>query len=268
MKAVKKDNVIIYQPGKVGSSSVHSILRESDEREVTKIHGLVYQYAGRYGDILRTDINYLQQISKSGLSSNHKKRTLKNTLGDLMRISKARKAIKQNNRIKIITLVREPISRNFSSFFQNYRDIYGEGFLRFSIDKIDHEFKNRFNHLNVLEWYDYEFKKVIKLDLFTDQFDKEKGYCIMQKGKFDVLVLKMEQLNHVWKEAFEGIGLHVQKMKHTHAGSKKDYKDLYNNYKMQLKLEPEFLDSIYSSKYMTTFYDDSEIEQFYQNWSR
>ncbi|MHA7865789.1 putative capsular polysaccharide synthesis family protein, partial [Flagellimonas marinaquae] len=137
--------VLVYQMGKVGSSSVnHSI-------------GAVYP-------------GYCFQIHR--FSSDHR------YIGEVYR-----QYYQNKIPLKIISMVREPIERNISAFFQWNKSINSTEFQK---EKVDMEglmasFLEKFNHQRPLEWFDKNIYKHFNIDVFNREFP-ERGYDIFVRG--------------------------------------------------------------------------------------
>lgn len=128
--------IMIYQMGKVGSSSIYKTLIEAGYINTFQIHTLGKK---------RKVINY------SGFE--HQPYHLDET--DFIN----NYDIQKN---KIITLVRDPIERNISAFFENFRRFVGIPFKdnNFTIEEIKDIFLERFPHNQAIDWYDIEFKGI------------------------------------------------------------------------------------------------------------
>jgi hypothetical protein len=118
----------------------------------------------------------------------------------------------KSHKAKIITLVREPVGRNVSAFFQNYKRFTGSGFHDSyfeAVDLINMFFKN-YNHEVPLSWFDIEIKETLDIDVYDYTFPKEKGFLAIQKGNIELLILKMEMSDAIKQKViseFLNIGL-------------------------------------------------------------
>lgn len=184
---------------------------------------------------------------------------------------------------KVVTLTRESVSRNISVFFENL-DVRYVNDNRYEIKS--HYYKipstqlelNRYEHLSDLffdrvnhdspdQFFEREIKGVLNVDVFTHRFPTSKGYCILKGDIADVLVLRLEDLNRVAKDAFnEFLGLKDFKLINANIGSEKNYSRLYKTFKKCVEFPDDYLNRMYDSRYMRHFYTKNEIETFKQKW--
>lgn len=244
----EKPPVIILTPGKVGSSSVYKTLRKTIDNSVFHIHCFS-----------ETRINRSISIH---ISSHRKSRPLHLIVSELLR-----KKLKNYSGDKyIITIVREPVSRAVSAFFQNtelYRkDIEKEGL---EIDEIKAK-KLLMNNLSngvtheLEEWFGDEINDNFGIDVFEKPFDIKKGYMINRKDKIHHLILKMENLNETFPNAIQEF-LKLSEplnLQNANIGEQKHYAQSYKRIKNDIKLSPDRIDKIISSKYFQQFYKDQE----------
>lgn len=103
---MEKQTVLIYQMGKVGSSSIYQSLAQSDDFKPYHIHTLN-----------QITIQKIKERSKlKGLKIEQHIYDSEHILGKFFEQT-------PQDKLKIITLVREPISRNIAAYFQNL-DVY------------------------------------------------------------------------------------------------------------------------------------------------
>lgn len=171
--------------------------------------------------------------------------------------------------IDIVTMVRDPIARNVSAFFQAYDyfiESQPEGW-NMSMDKMLDIYDKEIMHEVPLGWLDFELKAVTGVDVYSKPFDHEKGYTIFDHDLYKTLVLKIEtsddaKLNGM-KEMF---GLSDMTIYRGNVGSDKSYADTYKDFKDSLRLTPEYVNKMYDSKYMNHFYTPDEVEKFKARW--
>lgn len=263
--------VLLYQMGKVGSKTIRLSLREygfkgpiyhshlltEDRIRETEEQRKKYFRTDRHGYLTRPWMNRFLRDSVDGKYGSH--------------------------RWKLITLTREPISRNISAFFENcvitpledgegYRIVSDYYDLDITISDKDYEklmnaFMEKLNHDSPLDFFDKEIKAVLGVDIYAEQFDKEKGYEIFEKDNYDVLVIKLEKLKECASEAFkEFMGLDGFTLVDTNVGSEKDYAALYKDFRVNAIIPQSYVDHLYNSKYMNAFYTEEEKSKFLERW--
>ncbi len=179
--------------------------------------------------------------------------------------------IKKQKHIQIITLVREPIARDISRYFQSFyteytawldqtNDLYKD-FIRMT--------KGFLKDRNQFVWFNQEIKKVFGIDVYEYPFDKEKGYALIEEDNISILILKMEKLNEL--ESVVGEFLKIENFELVNANEAKDrpYRYMYEEFKQNVKLPQSYVDSYYKDNpYMDHFYSEKEKAKFLDKWSR
>jgi hypothetical protein len=249
--------IIILTPGKVGSSSVYYTLKKESTHQVFHIHN--FSKAG------------IEKSIRDHIHSNRKSKPLHLIVSKILR----KKLKTYTGKLFIISIIREPISREISSFFQNsdqYKDILENKKLEIDIDVAQKILKEKFetNICNELqEWFDLEIKGNFGIDVFAEKFDYEKKYVISNNNNNHLLLLKMEDLDAVFPIAIKnllnlGAPLQLQK---ANVGDDKHYASTYKNIKKNIKLDDKTINQIVNSSFFQNFYleDKSKI---IDKWSK
>ncbi len=190
-----KTPLIIYQMGKVGSSSITESLKSSGINKFKFIYP-VHTLTSDGIDTLR-DIYYGKNFnsfttpfsprSKHLLESEYLRRQLDKGL--------------HRKKWKIVTLVREPVARNVSTYFQIIDLLYPNFTEEYHTQTIKtDELIERFLNDDELRdqpstWYDSQLKTVFGIDVFSSDFPTSKGYKIYESEHADVLLIRLESLN-------------------------------------------------------------------------
>jgi len=252
----KKPIILIYQMGKVGSTSIQKSLEIYGIKPVFHIHFL--------------DPSNISLYLKSTLK-NYNERTLFNIIQNINFFNIAaiyKDVVLKHRKSRIITIVREPIGRNISAFFQVVKN-YAKNILKLNLDELTDLFFNRFDrHSRPLEWFDTEFKKTLNIDIYQHSFPIEKGYQILKENNLEILILKLEIDDQKKEEAIsEFLGLESKfKWTNFNVGESKNYSTLYKNFKEKIKLPRTYIEQILNSKYIKHFYSDEEIEAIEKVW--
>jgi len=178
---------------------------------------------------------------------------------------------------KVITLVREPISRAVSDVFQNMADTIpginsvGENSANqiisdYIVDRLD-RFDEKTDYL--CTWFDKEVKAAFELDVFATPFNQSAGFQIYRSAKADILCLKLENLSACHQQAFgDFLGVRNFKLIDANAASVKPYRGLYRRVQATIRIPPACLQRIYSSRFVQHFYTPEEIDRFKAKWQR
>lgn len=175
---------------------------------------------------------------------------------------------------KVIALVRDPVARNVSSFFQHLQ--FNFPTLR-SVDKRDpnklEELTQRFlfesegTHKFPLTWFHREVRDVFGIDVFAEPFPHEQGYQIYEGEKADLLVIRLEDLDDCGAAALEAfLDLEDVELLTVNKASGKKYDGGYRTFKNSLRLPNGYLDRMYGSRMARHFYRPHEIEIFRSSW--
>lgn len=191
-------------------------------------------------------------------------------------IMKIRERIKIGKELRVITSVREPVSRNISFMFYILPRLLGEYAYVPNTLKSKNAYTEIFedmyykfiNHDYVLNWFDDEVYKYLGINIYEYPFDKEKGYSIIEKGNIKLLVLKLEKLNECVQVIRQFTGAKNFELAKENSSNDYWYKPIYDNFKKNFIPNREYLNKLYGSKFMQYFYSDNEIEAFYKKWLR
>lgn len=219
-KYASPEFILIYQMGKVGSTSLEAAIEKS-----ANLHTLYNNHPCPYNHTLR----YL------GLNAWAKERFL--TL--------VKKAILcRRKELKIITIFREPLSRNLSMLMQDYAFWHCHAFRNGYISGKSEDanvprtvFEKAFNHDYPYRWFDNEIKKLTSINIFAEsQALIDNGWAIYEKGRYKVLAIEFGMLNRVIKEVevIKFIGQKLE-LKNQNKGAKKWYAPIYNGFDAEWK---------------------------------
>ena len=236
--------IIILTPGKVGSSSVYFTLKGKIPNKVFHIHYL--------------SSNGILEAKEQHLKSDRKSIPLHLIISGFLND----KLAKYNGEVNIITIVREPISRQISSFFQNI-DFYKSSIESESLDIDINKSINILNDLfedNICQksenWFEQEIHKNFGIDVFMQPFNEKKNYMIFLEGRYKLLLMKMETIDQIFSKAIQEF---LSKdapiyLKKSNIGENKHYAKRYIKIKKEFKIDSNSLEGIVSSKYFKHFY--------------
>jgi len=171
--------------------------------------------------------------------------------------------------VKLITPVREPVARNISAFFENLKVFgFNPPYEEIDVDVLLNGFMERYPHDLPSTWFDDQYEKPLGIDVFSHSFGLGEEGTVITSGRFEVLLLRLEDSNKVWEERIRAfLGLTDFKLKSLNVGDGKDYGGVYGTFKSRLALPVAFLDQMYSTTFARHFYSDEEIESYRKKWS-
>lgn len=252
--------LIVHQMGKVGSSSVVNALEQHFGKNIFHTHFLNPE---------RLSNHVLKNQSKGLPIENHVK------IGQM--INKKLPDLLSKKKWKVITLVREPIARNISAYFQNLNRVHIKNCLKhyqnnkIELQEIIEHFFQNYPHDLPLEWLDHEIKAVFGIDVYQSNFDPNQGYHIYRQGTVDLLLMRLEDLNNCWNEAIQDFfddesSNNQVKLNPNNVGETKEYSDLYKQFRKFVNIPEEYIDKMYGSQYAQHFYTAQELEAFKNYW--
>jgi hypothetical protein len=279
-RQLKGSPLIIYNMGKVGSKTVQRSLKALGvDMPIYHVHfltqDLIDQYIEKRKEFVGTKqygrlkhiwlYQYLREQIDRGLADTE---------------------CLDSEKWKLVTLTREPISRNISEFFETLEaqplDEAGQRYyVKSDPDFYDFEivvdlddlsglvqvYLDRLDHDTPLRFFDEQLRSVFGIDVFASEFPASKGYKIYEADQADVLLIRVENLNGCAAEAFkEFLGIQDLVLINENIGSQKPYAALYRKFKESITLPESYVDRMYNSKYMQHFYSKEEIARFRTKW--
>lgn len=173
----------------------------------------------------------------------------------------------QRPRIRLISLIREPVTRNISAFFQNLRRDTSKKVLtaEMPVEKIKSMFLRNYPHEVPLIWFDNNIKKHFGIDVYECEFPKC-GHHMFTKDNVELLLMRHD-LNDLTKQSLieDFTGVRGLTLTRDNVGNEKRYSELYKQFQ-EIKLPLSHLFYLASSKYMQHFFY-SEIRQILETRS-
>ena len=260
MRAIRDAKpVLIYQMGKVGSSTIVRTIDKLNLREpVFHIHTLKPDTRER---AIQMELSHARRLTSNHLEvSGHLIGALSNGVFPA----------------RVITMTREPIGRAISHVFENIRRFAPNA--KGNNSDIDLDQIN--DHLvqilssssglaNPTRWFDSELNDIYGIDVFSKPYNFDKGYTILSGPPVSSMVIRMEDLDRSLANAlsdFFVIDVSDLQLEPDNIGSKKWYASALAEIKSNLKLTPDVLDSVLNTKYAQHFYK-GERDQLIDKWS-
>jgi hypothetical protein len=246
--------VLIYQMGKVGSTSISNSLEKFNIKPIFQLHFLTK--------------NLKETSEDRDFFDTDKRRTIAMKLKKIFGMRRGyliyKNIIAPKKQVKIITLTREPIGRNLSAFFQNFERETGNKYQYSNLtpEEIGDIFIKFYPHHLPLNWFDKNIKNYLGIDVYEYPFPRKKGFLTIKNGNIDLLILKSELPNQSKEIAIaEFLQLTDFKILDKNIGDKKGYSDLYKKFKENLKLPKSYLEEMIHSRYFNHFYTEAEIKK-------
>lgn len=249
--------ILIYQMGKVGSKSIAYSLTASGVKNVHHIHFLqrenVYMFSPR-------TIQSNQRIF------------WENTLKIQQRLCEITPLqIHRLSKVRIITMIRDPIARNISLFFHLFPVYTGSSAENtvYSIETLNQIFLHQLRHTMPLDWFDLELKAATGIDVYQYTFPKEQGHLIIEENSVNLLILKCELPDDIKVQVVSDfLGIEGFHLKRENEGLSKVYGEIYKRFLVHSCIPLSYIEALYQSRYMQHFYSQEEIDSMRSKWTR
>lgn len=264
--------VLVYQMGKVGSQTVTQALKNTDlNRRIYHLHTLTPERIERRERERKPFFPEVDSRLKYVWRCQYVRRRLLHGSGE--------------KKWKVVTLVRDPIARNISAFFEEIEIEPLEVGGQWRITSEEHDFQllikdnnvtelieiffEKYPHHTPLTYFDRELQAVLGIDLYASPFPTTEGYKIYNGKKADVLLIKLEHINRCAARAFkEFLNIENLTFEEKNVSQQKEYAVLYRSFKETINFDESYLDTMYRSKFARQFYSDAELESFRKRWTR
>ncbi|UTW02471.1 hypothetical protein KDX31_14060 [Amphritea atlantica] len=244
-KYKRKEFYLIYQMGKVGSDAVCGAIGDDC---VEHIHTL---YGGNPND------KYLQRNN------------IKAPVYDFIYYGIKRFLLRlgaKNKKLKVITLVRDPISRDPSMFFQDLdgyvhqkrKESYSDyiSFNTGGVSRLISLYEEVYDFEYGLSWFERELKRYTGIDIYESSFVN--GFVRVENDKFDVLCLRMEKLDELEAVLSDFCNRDIHLIRRNESVDKW-YKSIYESFRLNYKIGERRLDQYKQSKLYLWLSVESEV---------
>lgn len=203
----------------------------------------------------------------------------------------------------LLSLVRDPIGRNVSAFFQNLHLVWvhhlpgeareicsrllrkkagpmpGEDEIREVAESLVALFHQRYARQFLDRWFDDEMRGVFGIDVFSEPFLPARSYQLYRHGRVRLLLLRVEDLaagfepglhawlsDSPWEHALAaGDSLELER---ANEAENKRYALLYRQFMDLLTFDTTMVEEEYASRTARHFYSDVERKRFAARWTK
>jgi len=276
---IETNPVIVYTVGKVGSSSVAATLSSAGyNRPVAHVHWLQLAH-------LERDERHYKYRARQYFGRQRVARLLPYYIWLGKSLNRAIARAPREKTWDVITMVREPVARNVSAFFQNLEprfDVWPEEaftgrpveetadwlidlFLAAYVE--DRSFAEEDG--NPLTWFDIELNPTFGVDVFASRFMIERGFQTYSSSNARILLMRLEDLDRVGRSALEGfLSTRLTSLSKANDAIAKAYANVYRAFKERIRLPAWYLEQLYSSRYCRHFYSEAELGEFKKFWDK
>lgn len=258
---IKTNPIFVYQMGSVGSMSMTESLRKAYAAHGLEVPIYHFHYLENFKTLAERGKRDLLDPSKFLESLVFHKRNRETVLN------------LPAEKFNIVSLVRDPIARNVSTFFSALDEFIPDWEQRHKEGKIDADelhkvFLTKDSYImTALNWFDEQVTPVFGLDVFATPFPTDLAYKTYSSAKADFLVMRLEDLNdHVNHALHEFLGIDNFRMSKINTGESKKTGELYRLF-MTKPLPEEYVDRMYDTKLARHFYTSDELDAFKRRWT-
>jgi len=235
--------VLVYQVGKVGSSSIAASLRHAG-LTVHQVH--------------RLNPDNIARVKRE-----HLLRGWPTPEADLQTEHLYPQFSRPQVPLRVITLVREPIGRNISYYFQNLDKIWNQkdAHHKVPMEKLVRAFQVDYRYSDdPLHWFDYEFRPTLEIDVYRYPFNHRLGSQVISSGKHEVLILRTD-LDDAAKAAAIKRFLNIPALPIVSANvtEQKDQRNAYKAFLSTIRMVPEYVEFMLDSKFSRHFFDGETL---------
>lgn len=241
--------VLVYQMGKVASTSVFHSLLDLPGCQAYHVHRMAPD------NIARMRQAYLDR----GMPP----------LDDRLGRQLYQRLVLPGRPASVISLVREPISRNISAFFQGLDGYAGQrdAHRHLDTDALIDCFFSRYLHSIPVEWFDREMKASLGIDVFDSPFPRAQGHQQLASGPYRLLLMRHDLDDEVKERAVaEFLGRDDFRLRRVNEASAKGYAEAYRAFRERIRVPAEYADGLLGSRYARHFYDAEALAAFRRRW--
>lgn len=248
--------IIVYQMGKVGSTTM--------VRSLQALH-------------LNVPVYHLHFLHGAEQRETWARQTLRDPQNVLKRVNLSRRIAQGINRpgaprYNLICMVRTPVPRNLSMFFENIDSYFPDWKARYkakslSFAELTDFFLSRYLDHTPTSWFESQIKQVFGLDVYATPFDKTRGYQFYENARARLVVLRLEDLNRVAAQAMrEFLNIPNLQLVDSNIGETNPHGALYKEYLGQLRLPNDYIQETNGTQYARHFYTDQELARSVARW--
>ena len=248
----------LLQPGKVGSTSILNQIRNTGIR-------CIHSHVASYPEFIFGE-NY------------------RHVWEDML-------AYYTDKNIKIITMVREPIERDYSSFWQAFSEGKMERIrimpnMKGNLQELYNSYTNMilegrrtmekrlgiatpWTWVEEFMWFDEHFGRQLGVDIYKHPFDRERGYEIVTCRNYNIFIGKLEKLHQFLPALKNFVGNENIQFARDHSSAQKWFSMAYKEFIKRVQIPEKYYIHYYEdNERFKHFYSDEEITSYRHRWEK
>jgi hypothetical protein len=249
--SVEPKTVLLYAMGGVAAPSIkHSLRRASPSLNIVQAHVLNFIHA--------MELRAAQRMA--GWRGAFKPKAIRAQLEELR---------EPPSRIKILSIVADPIETNIVSYYQSLDLIFNRNnaYESLSLDELTAGFFSRYLHAFPLTWFDKELHQTMGIDIYSYPFPAKKKALSLTKEGIDFLVVRKD-LDDLEKQVLIESFLDIRGLVLDHQNAPVPHPDpeKFRAFVSQLELPSSYIEQMLCSKYTRHFFSATEIGALKNKW--
>lgn len=174
--------------------------------------------------------------------------------------------LKMNN-LKIITMIREPITRFISDYFSDSHFYSEKRIMEDLLEQLDFQSEKNYP----FEWFKNELEYFTSINVFDYDFDKERGYGIIKKNNFEILCLQTERMRFNEQVIGEFLGIeNFHLCEDVNVGDRKASRFAYKKVRENIEIPYRIIERYYggNNQAMNHFYSVGDQERFVEKFKK
>lgn len=191
---------------------------------------------------------------------------------------------------KIIAAVREPLTRDYSAFWQSFTNGLERAYL---MPIFNHNIQQMYDDFTELilsgyrsagekigcalpytwrdefVWFNEEIKQYFDIDVYAYPFDRQAGYQIIEHNKVQLFVFKLEKMDCIMSALCDFVGCSSLSVQNTNIAKDKIYHLAYKEFRKAVKVSSDYVNHYYKNNvYVNHFYTKEERTAFLKQWEK
>jgi len=233
--------VIVYQMGKVASSSIYHALKARNDCYGFHTHNLT-----------------TTQANDSFWNPNRH---------NIISVELQKQLLDRKRPLKIVTLVRDPFARNISAYFETSPNIPNKKSSKAIVSELVEDFLQTFNHSICNDWFEKEFRNALGIDIFSHSFDAAIGWSQITIDQIDLLTLKTTLQDNKKRKLIEQfVGIEDLALERINDTREKSINTLYREFKDSIRFPKSIFDAVANDRFTTHFFTELERQEMRKRW--